>query len=106
MDTKRIQKPLKKFLAAIPRGVKIEKVVLFGSVVRKDADTASDIDVFIVSDSFKGWDEDKRLDVLYKASRFIDPEIHPWAVTSSEWEKASNLSILGQARKTGVVMHG
>ena len=102
MDIRYAKKPLKKFLDALPKKVKIEKIILYGSVVRKHAKHANDIDVLIVSDSFRKWDEDKRLDTLYKASRFIEPEIHPWGVTKNEWNSASKFSLIGQARKSGI----
>lgn len=105
MDKKKITKPLREFLSAIPKQVKVDKVVLFGSFAKNKATTASDIDVFIVSNSFKNWDEDKRLDVLYKASRFIEPEIHPWGVTREEWETANEFSLIDQARISGKTAH-
>ncbi|OGG19815.1 hypothetical protein A3D03_00965 [Candidatus Gottesmanbacteria bacterium RIFCSPHIGHO2_02_FULL_40_13] len=101
MDQRQIEKPIKKFLSSIPKHVKVEKVVLFGSFSKNKATTASDIDVFIVSNSFIKWDEDKRLDMLYKASRFIEPEIHPWGITLDEWQSANEFSLIGQARKKG-----
>ena len=102
MDIRYAKKSLKKFLDALPKKVKIEKIILYGSAVRKQAKYANDIDVLIVSDSFRKWDEDKRLDTLYKASRFIEPEIHPWGVTINEWKSASKYSLIGQARINGI----
>lgn len=41
--------------------------------------------------------EDKRLQVLITASRFIRPEIQAWDLTKEELEQAGDLSILGYA---------
>jgi len=45
--------------------------------------------------------EDQRLDVLYQARRYIEPEIHPWGFTPEELQKASKLTTLGHARDQG-----
>lgn len=76
-------------------------MIVFGSYSDGKADAESDIDILIVSDSFAEMDEDIRLDLLYKTSQFMQPEIHPWGYTQRELQEASRLSLLGHARDTG-----
>lgn len=104
MDTKAIKKPINQFLRRIPKEIHVENVVVFGSRNTNTAAPDSDIDVIVVSNDFAAWDEEKRLDVLYKASRFIMPEIHPWAVTPKELKQASELTTIGYARTSGMYM--
>lgn len=98
MDTKNISQPLKQFLAAIPKTVRVQKVILFGSRNNKTARDDSDIDLVVVSDDFTEMDEDSRLDLLYHASRFIIPEIHPWGATKKELQSAHEFSTLWYAK--------
>jgi predicted nucleotidyltransferase len=102
MDIKKFAKPINKFTQAIPANLKVKQVIVFGSQARGSASNDSDIDVLVVSDDFSNMGEDERLDVLYRASTFITPEIHPWGTTSQELAQASTLTTLGLARETGV----
>lgn len=102
MDHPAIKKPVNQFLKALPQNFKVEKVLIFGSYGRNSQSSDSDIDLLVVSDNFKKMDEDKRLDILYRASRFIKPEIHPWGVTNEELTKASKYSTVGFAKNHGI----
>ncbi|PIY80238.1 MAG: hypothetical protein COY80_04040 [Candidatus Pacebacteria bacterium CG_4_10_14_0_8_um_filter_42_14] len=101
MDTRKIEESLKIFTDALPSETKPFQVIIFGSQNDGSAQEDSDIDVLVVSDYFEEISEDNRLDILYKASRFISPEIHPWGVTTEELAHADKQSTLGSARKIG-----
>jgi len=102
MDQKTIQKAVTAFVRRIPKKYTPEKIVLFGSRVRGDAKKTSDIDVIVVSKAFASISEDNRLSILYKASTFLMPEIHPWAVTPEEYASLDPQTTLGAAKKYGV----
>ncbi len=102
MDINRIKKPLGRFLKNIPETIKVDQVIIFGSRLEGNATEDSDIDIYVVSNNFKKLDEDKRLDILYKAGQFIEPDIHPWGVTNEELKKASHLTLMGYARDNGI----
>lgn len=102
MDKGTVNKPLNQFLKALPKSIKVKNIYIFGSHGVGSADADSDIDVLVVSEDFQGMDEDKRLDLLYKSSRFIKPEIHPWGVTPDEMKHASELTTIGDIRNTGI----
>lgn len=44
----------------------------------------------------------RKLNLLYKKSLTIRPEIHPWGFTNEELKKASSLTTLGEAYRTGI----
>ena len=104
MDSGAIKKPIGQFLKAIPKKITIDKILIFGSQSSNTNSKDSDIDILVISSSFKKMNEDERLDILYKASRFIKPEIHPWGVTQDELEKASALTTIGDAREKGTYL--
>lgn len=101
MDTKRIEKPVKSFLRALPKQYKIDRLIIFGSSTEK-THKYRDIDILLVSPQFQDEDEEKRLDMLYRASRFIEPEIHPWGVTPDELKSAESTTLLGYIRDSGI----
>ncbi len=101
MDTRQVAKPINTFINALPKTVQPSQVIIFGSQNDGTAAEDSDIDIVVVSKDFEKISEDKRLDILYRASRFISPEIHPWGVTPEELSAADNQSTLGTARKFG-----
>lgn len=93
MNTQEIQKPLTQFLHNIPKTIRVDELIIFGSRLEGNAQEDSDVDVLVISD--------ERLDMLYDASTRIYPEIHPWGFTQKELEKASKLKTLGYARISG-----
>jgi predicted nucleotidyltransferase len=97
-----LQRPLTQFVKAISQKVRVEEVVIFGSYLEGNPRADSDIDIIVISDDFKKMDENSRLDMLYRASEDIMPEIHPWAFTSDELKKASSLTTWGYARDNGI----
>ena len=101
MDIRTIKKPIKQFVQALPKSINLDKAIVFGSYANQTATKNSDIDIILVSENFKKMNEDDRLNVLYKASRFIEPEIHPWGFTQNELDKADPQSTLGAARLFG-----
>lgn len=102
MDIKQVQKPLTQFVKNIPASIKVDQVIVFGSYLEGTARSDSDIDVIVVSDDFRGMDEDQRLKLLYQSRRFIEPEVHRWGFTSEELNQASELTTLGYARTSGI----
>ena len=101
MDIRQINQPLKKFIKAVSQKVAVDEVIIFGSRLEGNAREDSDIDVIVVSNDFKQMKEDDRLDLLYKASAFIEPPIHPWAFTADELKQKSELTTWGHARTSG-----
>jgi uncharacterized protein len=102
MDSKRLRKPLSQFVHQASDIIKVDEVILFGSHLEGNATEESDIDVMVISDSFQGMDMDRRLNLLYKASSQVEPDIHPWGFTPKELKAASHLTLLGYARDHGV----
>lgn len=101
MDSKTITRPIITFVKRLQRDCVVDQVILFGSSANGLRQPESDLDVIVVSKDFRRLNEDRRLDLLYKHSRFLKPEIHPWGVTPEELQAASRLTKLGHARDYG-----
>ena len=101
MDSKTITRPLITFVKRLRQDCSVDQVILFGSSANGSRQTDSDVDVIVVSKDFRRLNEDRRLDLLYKHSLFLKPEIHPWGVTPEELSAASRLTTLGHARDHG-----
>ena len=87
-------------------GVRISKLILFGSHARGEATDESDVDVLIISDDFRG------RDIFGRARIIRDPEretIHRFhvpldVVMMTPEEFASGASLIAQAARAGTVL--
>ena len=62
---KKISKTLKEFKSALEAaGIKVDRVILFGSYATGNAREGSDIDVAVISEDFKGMNLLKRLETI------------------------------------------
>jgi hypothetical protein len=102
MDTNKIKNTLNNFRTTLSQHITVDDMVIFGSYMNGKATRDSDIDVVVISRDFNDMDEDERLDILYDASVFMRPEIHPWGFTREELNQADKTSALGQARIMGI----
>ena len=102
MDINQVRDQLTDFLTKVSQTIPVDEMIVFGSYARGTATQASDVDVIIISDDFKGIRSDKRFKILDTAARFIRPEIVAAGFTREELDKARQFSIVGQARHAGV----
>lgn len=85
--------------AVCKRGYPVERVFLFGSVVRDEATDDSDIDVAVVCAEFMPSRLDETL-ALWQARRPIDIRIEPLCLHPEDF--ANPLSIAREIERTGV----
>jgi len=86
-------------------GLRIEKLVLFGSQFRGDARRDSDVDVVVVSPDFRDRDIFQRVELTSKADRetirkFMVP-LDLILMTPEEYERQAS-PVAAMARETGV----
>jgi len=84
------------------RGVRIARMILFGSYATGKFHDGSDIDLVVVSDDFQGRDYWQRLDILDDALLEIWKPIEATPMTSEEWERGDS-TIVQFARNGEVV---
>ncbi len=102
MDKQTVSQAIKDFIQNLSPEITTEQVVIIGSRAKYPQETNSDIDCLVVSSTFAYMTEDERSKLLYQASKFIEPEIHPWGVTPQELAEADKQSFVGSAREHGI----
>jgi len=108
LDTRRNKtlKIINKFLETITKEMNIEKVMLFGSNVKKKNTRWSDIDLAIVSDDFKYIDCFDRLVKLGKVAWDSHTTvIEPIGFTKEEFADDSPWNFVSEIKKTGEIIY-
>ena len=72
------------------RGIKLFKIILFGSYAEGCDHEGSDIDLLVISDDFRGRDYWERIDILSDAIYEIFAPIEATALTPDEWERGDS----------------
>lgn len=78
------------------------KFLIWGSYAQGVQTEWSDLDVVIVSDSFRKIPMHERGDYLFTLCSNVEPDIDPWGLTPDELAQAHRASYMGHARETGV----
>lgn len=91
MVKKNVIELIGKFKSALEKEqVRVQKVILYGSWAKGNAYDDSDIDLVVISDSFKGKDYWERIDILSKAIYQVFAPIEAVALTQEEWNNKSS----------------
>lgn len=105
MDKKAVLEVISAFREALEHeGIKVNKLVLFGSFATGRYREDSDIDVVVISNDFKAKSYWERIDILSNAIYEVFEPIEAIAYTSEEWEKGE--SALADYAKNGEVVYG
>lgn len=84
------------------KGIKIERIVLYGSYAAGTQRAGSDIDLVVIADDFSGMGYWQRIDLLSDAIYEVFKPIEAVALTRAEWEKGESF-IVDFARNGEVV---
>jgi predicted nucleotidyltransferase len=94
MDKRAVLEIISAFRRAIEsEGIKINKLVLFGSYATDRYKQDSDIDVVVISKDFNDKNYWERIDILSSAIYQIFQPIEAVAMTPEEWERADSLIV-------------
>lgn len=104
MDKKAVLNILSAFRKVLEgKGLRINKMILFGSYALDTYREGSDIDVVVVSEDFAGRNYWERIDILSEAIYEVFEPIEAVALTPEEWEKGSSDII--EYSKSGEVVY-
>lgn len=84
------------------RGIRVAKLVLFGSYATGQFHEGSDIDLVVVSDDFEGKSHWERIDLLSAAIHEVFAPIEAVAMTQTEWEGGH--SMIAEVAREGIVL--
>jgi len=105
MDKKTVLEIISSFRKAIEsKGIKTDKLILFGSYATGRYREDSDIDVVVISQDFNDKGYWERIDILSSAIYQVFQPIEAVAMTPEEWEKGK--SLLVDYTKGGEVVYG
>lgn len=85
------------------KGIKINKLVLFGSYAKNSYREGSDIDVVVISHGFVGKKYWERIEILSDAIYEVFEPIEAIAMTPQEWKNKDSL-IVDYARRGEAVL--
>ncbi len=72
------------------RGIRVNKMILYGSFARGTFTATSDIDVVLISEDFAGKDYWERIDLLSDAIYDVFAPVEAVAMTPEEWERGDS----------------
>ena len=93
---------IERFITLLCRkGIRVEKVILYGSFVSGNIHEGSDIDLAIVSPDF-GKDRYEEGKLLFQIAWRVDPRIEPVPISSESYKKDTWLPLIHAVREKGV----
>lgn len=100
---KKVTEEIERFMESLEKmGVKVNRIIIFGSYAIGRAREHSDIDLVVISDAFKGVNLLKRLELIGIAlakARVIEP-VEALGYTEEEYESRGKGSFIGDEVKT------
>lgn len=98
----KIRNIILKFIKAVTaNGVRIERVVLYGSYVSGKTHAGSDLDLAIISPDF-GKDRFEEGKMLHRIAWRIDPRIEPIPISSNSYENDTWIPLIDEIRNKGI----
>jgi len=98
----KIRDVILRFTKALSRkGIRVERVLLFGSYASGKDCANSDLDVAIVSPDF-GKDRFEEGKMLFQIAWRIDPRIEPIPISSESYEKDTWIPLIYEIKQKGI----
>jgi len=83
------------------QGIKVSKVLLYGSHARETAGPDSDIDIALISPQF-GKDRVEEGQFLFRFAWRIDARLEPIPISEKDWRENNSSTMIYEIRKNGV----
>lgn len=102
MDFKQIKPVIDIYKEKVAQKIQIDEMILYGSYAKGNASEDSDVDLIVISKDFAKMDDDDRLKMLYRLSAGFPYNLHVYGITPEEYQDASSLTTIGEAKRTGI----
>lgn len=106
MDAQTVRPFIDNYKKNLKKYIKVNKILLYGSVAQGKAVDGSDVDVLVLSDDFTSLDADERGKILYRASVGFPYNLHAIGLTSKKFIHASSLTTAGSIKHTRTITVG
>ncbi len=104
MVTKEILEKIRDFQTAIEKeGIRVEKIILYGSHAAGSCHEDSDIDVAVISSDF-GKDRFEEGVRLFKIAYKIDPRLEPVPISEESYNHATWVPLVYEIRENGITV--
>ncbi len=99
-----MKKELEKLKKNLERkGVRVEKLIVFGSRVRGDHLESSDLDVMVISKDWEGIPFPRRLQIIQECWESKKLGLDGFGYTPEEFERGRSFVLISQAVREGIV---
>lgn len=92
-----------KFISALKRRIRVQRVILFGSYARGNPRPWSDIDIAVISPDFHGGTEEDHM-LLAEVARGITPQIEAIPYLPEDLEKCDTRSFEAEILRNGKIV--
>ena len=103
--TVQIQRIVQNFVRVTEPIIQVERIILYGSYASNKATEWSDIDIAIVSPSFRKLSNQQVVNLLARAIVKCDNRLMPMAYTPAEFDSAPPYMFAAEIRRTGKVIY-
>lgn len=95
-----VEEVVNRFISALKKHIRVQRVILFGSYARGNPRPWSDIDVAVISPDFHGGTEEDHM-LLAKVARSITPQIEAIPYLPEDLEKCDARSFEAEIQRSG-----
>lgn len=103
--TVQIRRIVQNFVRVAKPIIQVERVILYGSYAANEATEWSDIDIAIVSPSFRKLSNQQVVNLLARAIVKCDNRLMPMAYTPAEFDHALPYMFAAEIKRTGKVIY-
>jgi uncharacterized protein len=100
-----LESAIRNFVALLESGIRVERVILYGSYARNTAYDGSDIDVAVISPDFEEMPINRRQEIIADLTHSRDRRISPLGYSSSQYKQPGPHSFIGEIIRTGRVVY-